>query len=128
MKGFLLQMMLEFVFRLGVLWELSWAVSNLTLVTILPYRTVNFFDLRMVGPALEIGMEEVAAEYGLIHFTMQYVKMPQLRTCEDMENAVADIASSIYYKSLDGPSPVAAWFGPGCSAAVGILGTLAKRK
>lgn len=104
------------------------ALPNIPLVTILPYKTINFFDLRMTGPALEVGMEEISIDYPDFNFTMEYIKMPQLKSCSDLGDAAPDLVAKTYYRYLAGPYPVAAWFGPGCSAAAIQLATLAKRK
>jgi hypothetical protein len=99
---------------------------NVTVVSILPYRTSMFFDLQMVAPALDIAMEELAAAFPEVRIKMLNVKVPGVINCNDLEGAVANVASQLYYQLLLQSSPVSMWLGPGCTNAVGQLATLAR--
>ncbi|OWA51995.1 hypothetical protein BV898_16451 [Hypsibius exemplaris] len=99
---------------------------TLNVITILPYRTSLFFDLQMVGPALDITIEDLAVTSPNTTINMFYVKLPNMTNCDDLENAVANTAAQLYYDRLHGKNEVTMWLGPGCTGAVSQLAALAR--
>ena len=108
------------------------ALVNVNVVVVLPFRTSLFFDLQMVGPALDITLDDLARSVPEVVVNVQQVRLPGLKNCDDLEDAVAVAASQIYYRQnageTDGSGTVSMWLGPGCTNAVGHLAALARGK
>ncbi|OQV11795.1 hypothetical protein BV898_13920 [Hypsibius exemplaris] len=76
--------------------------------------------MRIIGPGMELALEEVHRTFPLLNGQSLRVvtwNLPFQNGCDNLEYNVADTAAKMYYNKLNSSHPIAAFLGTTCAFA-----------
>lgn len=91
---------------------------NFTIVAIVPFNSRIYTDLRIVGPAIDVGVQTMRNKL-LPKCGITFV-VPKERwqgSCDEMESELNDYVAKLFYDKINGLHPVGVFVGVTCTFA-----------
>lgn len=89
---------------------------NFSLVAILPFRSMIYTDLRLIGPTIDIAVLTVQ-ETLRCRIKVVTSKEKWQNDCDDMESNIVDFSARLFHSSQETDRPVGLFVGVGCTFA-----------